>query len=81
MSADCNPMPEQTSYKDRLVSEYKELSDRVYRLRAKVDSINSGETELDLTCPVELLQRQLDVMCEYMDILKERVRLVGVDVN
>lgn len=69
-------------HQKRLIIEHRELTERYEKLRYflyKHDLKRPGYTELD--CPVELLRRQLTVMNEYLDVIEERAKCEGIDLN
>ena len=65
-------------YKERMVVEFKELADRTEKLKKFFHS----ETFNDLPAEKrELMERQYKAMCEYQDILGERIELEGIKVE
>lgn len=67
--------------KMRMIREYKELklkADKLYSLLVKHEA---GTLTFELTCPIELLEHQYDVMVEYIHILRVRAEIEGVDLN
>lgn len=65
-------------YKKRTADEYQELGTRMVRLQNMLIKNSKGELGFELTCPVELLERQLEVMREYMKILEERAGIEDI---
>ena len=59
-------------YKKRFKAEYFQLLTRCESLEKMIDKYERGELEFEPTCPIELLQKQLDYMHEYLWILEER---------
>jgi len=72
----CSP-----DYKARYVAEYLELQGRAERLKALIDKYHVGTLDFTPTCPIDLLEQQLDVMEHYISILITRAILEGVDFN
>lgn len=69
-------------HQKRLIIEHRELTERYEKLRDflyRYDTKRLGYTELD--CPVDLLRRQLSIMCEYLDVIEERAKCEGIDLN
>lgn len=65
-------------YKKRTADEYQELGTRMVKLQNMLIKNSNGELDFELTCPVDLLERQLKVMREYMEILEERASIEGI---
>jgi len=65
-------------YKKRTADEYQELGTRMVKLQNMLIKNSKGELDFELTCPVDLLERQLKVMREYMEILEERASIEGI---
>lgn len=68
-------------YKDRMVIEYFDLKERVWKLTAMLDSLAQGTLEFTPKSSPDLLNAQLDVMHAYLRILGERTRVEGVDLT
>lgn len=67
-------------WKERFVNEYKELERRAHRLDVMLQKWETGKLDFEPKCPKKLLQRQLEVMTEYLEILDERARIEGIEV-
>lgn len=65
-------------YKKRVADEYRELGIRMIKLQNMLIKNSKGELGFELTCPIDLLERQLEVMREYMKILEERAGIEGI---
>ena len=65
-------------YKNRFILEYFSLNDRIRKLTKIVEAYNDGTLAFTLSCPVELLQRQLNAMTEYKSILDERAKIEDI---
>ena len=68
-------------YKKRMVEEYQELATRMIKLQNMLIKNSNGELGFKLTCPPELLERQLNVMREYMRILETRAVIEDVTLS
>ena len=67
-------------YKKRFKAEYFQLECRIEKLANMVERYKAGTLGFEPTCPLELLERQLEHMREYSDILLERAFMEGVDL-
>ena len=65
-------------YKERMVSEYKELKDRIIKLK---DFFFTDNFKGLPSQKQELLERQYKTMCEYQNVLSERLEVEGVEVK
>lgn len=64
-------------YKDRLEAEYLQTKVRYVKLVNALSNIESLDIDDKMK---ELMNKQKDVMSEYMDILRERAYLDGIDL-
>ena len=62
----------QTSYKERMKIEYDELCERIEKLNKMFSDLYVGNLDFESTCPLYLLEKQLEAMQEYKNILEER---------
>lgn len=62
----------QTSYKKRMKIEYDELCERIEKLCKILSDWCAGNLDFEPTCPLYLLEKQLEAMQEYRNILEER---------
>lgn len=67
-------------WKERFVTEYNELMDRMLKLDRMLQEWETGRLDFEPKCPKKLLQRQLEVMAEYLYILDNRARIEGIEV-
>lgn len=67
-------------YKDRFKAEYLQLKIRRDKLKAMVDKWDCGELDFTPTCSRETYGFQLYMMDGYLDILRMRARLEGVEL-
>lgn len=63
------------NFKDRFSIELKELSEKIKNLSTALEQWREGNSKIKSNCPYELLEKQLQVMIEYKNILEERNRL------
>lgn len=67
-------------YKERFEAEYEQLNIRCTKLRRMIDDYKAGRLNFTPACPVELLERQLKAMHEYLSCLKLRAEIEGIEV-
>ena len=67
--------------KKRFQAEYFQLKIRRSDLKNTLDKWKNGTLEFEPKCPFHLLQKQLLVMDEYLEVLEERAKIEGVDLN
>lgn len=67
-------------YKDRVVGEYFQLKFRSESLEKMIRDYKAGNLALKPGCSAELLERQLQAMKAYKEILEERARLEDIDL-
>ncbi len=68
------------SYKMRMGIEYRQLTERITKLEQMLNKAKSDRLDFKLSCPIELLEKQLSVMNEYRSILIERATIEEVDL-
>ena len=59
-------------YKERMRKEYEELCDRIWKLTRMLDKYYEKALDFKPSCPPYLLEKQLDAMREYKDVLEAR---------
>lgn len=64
-------------YKERLKEEYAQLEERVAKLNSFIIKYNMGELDVELDCPLWVLELQLNAMNTYLTVLKKRIGLGG----
>ena len=69
------------SYKGRFIQEFKQLKDRRDKLGVILDGARDGLLDFELSCPVELLGEQYQIMSEYLDILSKRADIEKIDLS
>lgn len=62
-------------YKERFKAEYHQLVYRVNKLQTIVGKAKKGTLDFKLTCPLDLLERQLDGMQIYLKAMKKRAEV------
>lgn len=65
------------NYKERLKEEYAQLEERVAKLNSFIIKYNMGELDVELDCPLWVLELQLNAMNTYLTVLKKRIGLGG----
>ena len=68
-------------YKDRFKAEYWQLKISAQKLNDMVNKYKAGTLDFTPTCPVELLETQLETMTSYLGILFMRAAVEGVVVE
>ncbi|MCK9235184.1 MAG: hypothetical protein M0Q41_10805 [Bacteroidales bacterium] len=68
-------------WKIRFVKEYQELKDRHIKLSNMIEKYHARTLEFLPTCPIELFERQRDVMQEYLSILETRAEIEKVSLD
>ena len=69
------------AYKERMINEYNELIDRIDKLSTIIVKAENRKLEFELSCPLELLKVQLNVMKQYRDILIQRATIEHVELG
>lgn len=69
------------AYKTRMAIEYHELKDRTEKLAEMLDRWDKGTLDFTPTCPKYLLEKQLEVMRDYVGILQTRAKIEDVDLT
>lgn len=64
-------------YKERLKEEYAQLEERVAKLNSFIIKYNMVELDVELDCPLWVLELQLNAMNTYLTVLKKRMGLGG----
>lgn len=66
-----------STYKERLKEEYAQLEYRVNKLNSFITKYNMGEVDVELDCPLWVLELQLNAMNTYLTVLKKRIEIEG----
>jgi len=64
-------------YKERFVREYNELKEQF----AKLNETLTSDLPFAPACPLDLLQKQLLVMNDYLHILEKRAKIEGIQLK
>lgn len=68
------------AYVSRMIAEYHELKDKYTKLHRMLVKHEAGTLDFEPTCPIELLERQANVMGEYLHILEVRAEIENVEL-
>lgn len=68
-------------YKARVIVEYNQLRDRCNKLRAMLDKDRDGTLGFTLSCPRDMLARQLQAMTQYRSVLEERAQVEHITLD
>lgn len=68
-------------YKQQMVSEYRELKERVKKLESMLLDYEYGELDFEPACPIKLLEAQWHTMHNYLYILKQRAEIENIDLE
>lgn len=68
------PTPSATTWQDRLVKEYNELSSRLSSLEAFIDAVNNKELKYIGKSKFGNLYKQRQIMRDYKSILYKRIK-------
>lgn len=67
-------------YKDRFKAEYFQLRARFDKLWVMCSHMKNGTLDFEPTCPIEVFNKQLAAMAQYIDILEKRAELEGINL-
>ena len=67
-------------YKKRFKAEYFQLENRLYKLKGMIDKYKAGTLGFEPTCPIELLEEQLEHMSGYIYALEARSFEEGINL-
>lgn len=67
-------------YKERFKAEYYQLKIRYEKLKVMLDKWDNGELDFEPTCPREIYDKQIEGMEIYLDVLKDRAEIEGVNL-
>ena len=67
-------------HENRFLAEYRQTRIRAERLHNIIVKLRSGTLDFKAKCDVYLLERQEEVMREYLKILEIRAEQEGIDV-
>ena len=69
------------NYRQRFLAEYYQLKIRIEKLEAMVNKWDKGELDFTPTCDREIYDDQLYYMCGYLNILKNRAGIEGIELK
>lgn len=67
-------------YKERFKAEFYQLKIRYEKLKVMLDKWDSGKLEFTPTCPREIYDKQIEGMEIYLDVLKDRAEIEGIEL-
>lgn len=67
-------------YRERFIAEYRQVKIRRDKLRMMVDRWDAGLLEFTPTCSRDIYGFQLYVMDGYIDILRRRAEIKGIEL-
>lgn len=73
-------MMQSEDYKERFKAEYYQLEIRLEKLTSMLEKWDRGELNFTPTCPRELYNQQVSVMVDYLNALRTRAELEGVQL-
>lgn len=65
-------------YKKRLLGEYLELKERYDKLHKMLIKYEAGTLDFTPSCPIGLLERQANLMGNYLKVLEIRMEIEGI---
>ena len=77
---DTIPMMESNDYKERFRAEYWQVLIRYQKLDSMLEQWSLGELDFLPACPKWMLEKQLDIMWEYIKVLFQRSKQEGFDL-
>ena len=73
-------MMQSADYKERFKAEYYQLETRIYKLTGMVSSYEMGTLDFTPSCPLDLLEMQLNAMKVYAYALRQRAEIEGIEL-
>lgn len=67
-------------YKERFKAEYYQLETRIYKLTGMVSNYEMGTLNFTPTCPLDILEAQLNAMKVYAYALRKRAETEGIEL-
>ena len=68
-------------YKERFKEEYRQLTDRISKLRKMLTQWDKGTLDFEPSSPKELYCVQLYYMLEYLSVLDRRAKIENIDID
>lgn len=75
------PLAISDDWKERFKAEYKMLNSRVESLETIICYYQKDKLDFKPNCSIELLKSQLGAMQSYLNILKERAKIEGIELS
>ena len=72
---------ERNSYKDRFITEYKELKSRLDKLHKMIIKYKAETLDFEPDCPIEVLEDQEYYMSEYLKVLEIRAEIEKINLD
>lgn len=69
------------NYKDRFITEYKELKSRLDKLHKMIIKYKAETLDFEPDCPIELLEDQEYYMNEYLKVLQIRAEIEKINLD
>lgn len=73
-------MMQSEDYKERFKAEYYQLEIRLDKLTAMLEKWDRGELNFTPTCPRELYNQQVCGMVDYLNALRTRAEIEGIQL-
>jgi hypothetical protein len=73
-------MMQSEDYKERFQAEYYQLEIRLDKLTSMLEKWDRGELNFTPTCPRELYNQQVSGMVDYLNALRTRAELEGIQL-
>lgn len=70
-----------TDYKDRFIAEYKQLCIRIEKLNSIIKQYHNKTLTFNLSCPSDLLERQVAIMKKLRNILEARADIEDINLD
>lgn len=74
------PMMESDNYRERFRAEYWQAAIRYQKLDSMLAQWDLGTLEFLPVCPKPMFDRQLSIMWDYIEILRERAKQEGIEL-
>lgn len=78
---DTTELMNSTDYKERFKAEYYQLKIRTDKLHYIVNDYYDGDLKFELSCPIDLLEAQLNAMDVYLYLLEQRAKIENINLN
>lgn len=69
------------NYKDRFITEYKELKSRLDKLHKMIIKYKTETLDFEPDCPIEVLEDQEYYMSEYLKVLEIRAEIEKINLE